>query len=93
MLFGSPKKQRYLRNNTKRICNWLSYYNNRWIKGKLDFEMLEGTFVKPWDGMEKSIRICGNLNMDSRSIMYKLEEPSFVGDKPALWCFIIEIFD
>ena len=29
---------------------------NPLMGGKLEFEKLEGTFVKPWDGMENSIR-------------------------------------
>lgn len=60
---------------------------NPLMGGKFEFEKLEGTFVKPWDGMESSISIFGELTSLSRRIFYKLEEPSFEGLIPELWCF------
>ena len=60
---------------------------NPLMGGKFEFEKLEGTFVKPWDGMENSISIFGELTSLSRRIFYKLEEPSFEGLKPEVWCF------
>lgn len=61
--------------------------DNPLMGGKLEFEKLDGTVVKPWKGMENSVSMLGKLTSVSRRIFYTLEEPSFVGDKPELWCF------
>lgn len=37
--------------------------------------------------MENSISILGEMTSLSRRIFYKLEEPSFEGLIPELWCF------
>lgn len=61
--------------------------NNPLLGGKLEIEGLDGTTVKPWDGMDDSISFCGELNSISKQIIHKLEAPSFEGGKPELWCF------
>ena len=60
---------------------------NPLMGGKLEIEKVRGTLVKPWDGMANSVSISGELSNISRKIIYKLEEPSFTGFIPELWCF------
>ena len=60
---------------------------NPLMGGKVDFEKIEDTSSNPWDEMNDSICLSGSLTKDVRTLIYKLEEPSFIGDKPELWHF------
>lgn len=60
---------------------------NPLMGGKLEFEKLEDTLSNSWDGMKDSICLSGSLTKDVKSLIYELEQPSFIGDKPELWNF------
>ncbi|MBP2242389.1 hypothetical protein J2Z40_002963 [Cytobacillus eiseniae] len=54
---------------------------------KLDFEKLENISKSPWDGMDNSVCIRGNITKISKDLIYESVKSSFIGDKPDLWHF------
>ena len=60
---------------------------NPLLEGKLDLEKIEDIYSNSWDCMEYSVCISGNLSEKSRKLMYRFEEPSFIGDNLELWHF------
>lgn len=55
--------------------------------GKQEFLKLPSITVSPYEGMENSIEVTGELNMVARKVFQTLMTPSFHGWKSALWSF------
>lgn len=50
-----------------------------------DFSRLHKVNIKSWEGMKNSIEISGELNKNTKELILKYEEPSFLGGNGELW--------
>jgi hypothetical protein len=55
--------------------------------GKREFLSMPSITVSPYDGMENSIQVTGELDMAARKIFLTYMESAFEGYKPDLWSF------
>jgi len=55
--------------------------------GKKEFLSMSSITVSPYEGMENSICVTGELNMAAREVFLSFMESAFHGYKPDLWSF------
>lgn len=61
--------------------------------GRADFLHLHGTSVRPWEGMESSIEVCGPLTREARELFLRSQDRDVSGYPTSLWDYALSIGD